>query len=99
MQIQVEDKLLRNRLLNVAAKQNSNHDNSLKAFNLLVERFQGLILNLMWEFLINSNKENRKLSSKIDLEWAAKCHGLYHLFSDYVLCVKYYVRHSDFSLR
>lgn len=80
----MEDKLLRDRLLNVTVKQNSNHDNCLKAFNLLVERCYGLIVNLMWEFFINSNKENRKLSSKVDLEWAARCHNLYHLFCDYV---------------
>lgn len=88
-----------NKLLNATAKQNSEHDNCLKVFNFHVEWFQRPIVNLMWLLLINSNKENRKLSSKDNLEWAARCHGLYHLFSDHMLCAKYHIRHSDFSLR
>lgn len=36
----------------------------------------------------NSN-EKRKLPSKVDLEWAASCCILYHLFGDHVLCAQY----------
>lgn len=90
----MEDTLLRGRPLNVTVKQSSDHVNYLKAFNCHVERFQGPIINLMWVFLINSEKEDGKLSSNVDLEWVTRCHGLYHLFSDHVLGAKYCVRHS-----
>lgn len=90
----MEGMLLRVRLLSVTVKQSSDHDNCLKACNCHIERFQGPTINLMWVFLINSNKEDGKLSLKVDFERDTRYHGLCYLFSDHVLHAKYCVQPS-----